>query len=179
MQTNLVVILTLFLITLIFVSFNNKKRSERLQMLKYHITDLSNKHLELTRQFQQERLGERLGDRLGERIEIPYQRGLNAPLRFFTPVENTYTNRWQKVGVILSVSSTDDTVYNLEQRAVFPYSDDSFEYRAYDTYKNIHINIPSQSGKKIYNKDTFMVPGKESIGLFEVVRDTDYIMVPI
>jgi len=178
--------------TFFITYFTNKRNSViKYTTLKNHIADLSKRHLDLTRQVNRHgdyrnvdyrnvdyRNPEYQGGEY-HRAEIPYQRGLDTPIKFYTPVENTYTNRWQKVGVVLSVSPTDDTVYNLEQRSVFPYTDDNFEYRIYDTYKNIHINIPSQTGKKIYNKDTFIIPGRESIGLFEVVRDTDYLMVPI
>lgn len=110
---------------------------------------------------------------------VSYQKGLEGPLKFYAPTEQQYNNRWQKVGIIMSVSPTDDTIYNLEQRSVFPFTEDNFEYRAHDTFKGVYINLPSQSGKKLYNRDTFTVPGKESIGLFEVARDSDYYMVPL
>jgi hypothetical protein len=163
------------------------------EVLKYHIADLSKRHLELSRQVPSPVYippvytpGTHVPRDYGYNnfptpygSSIPYQRGLDGPLKFYAPVEQRYNDRWQKVGVVMSVSPSDDTIYNLEQRAVFPFTEDNFEYRVYDTYKHIHINVPRQSGRKLYNGDKFIVPGRENIGLFEVARDTDYFMVPM
>lgn len=110
---------------------------------------------------------------------IQYYKGLEGPLKFYKPVEQLYSNIWQKVGIVRSVSKNDDTIFNLEQRSVFPFTEDSFEYRVHDTFKNIYINLPNKYGKKLYNNDKLKIPGKESIGLFEVSRDNDYYMVPV
>lgn len=161
------------------------------EKLKSHIINLSQKHLELSRSNPQNIWDSRDSrDSLDARYPIvdppmdnfippmiQYQVGAPDALRFYAPVENKYDNRWQKVGVAISVSTTDDTVFNFEQRLAFPFTEDNFEYRVYDTDKNIHFNVPTLSGKKLYNNHKFIIPGKESIGEFELIRDTEYRMI--
>jgi hypothetical protein len=147
--------------------------------LKRYISELSEKHLEVTRKDPQPPIYPQPQYLNQYETYIPYQHGLDGPLKFYAPVEKQYNNKWQKVGVIMSVSITDDTIYNIEQRAVFPFNDDNYEYRAHDTDKNVYINIPSVSGRKIVNGDKFLIPGKETIGEFELARDTDYYMIPL
>lgn len=181
----------IYIIFAIYVFSTTTARVTRLnEKLKTHLTNLSQRHLELTRSprfdspmFDSPRFDPPQFDspRFDPPPMIQYQVGapdaLQRNLTFYTPVENRYDNRWQKVGVAISVSTTDDTVYNFEQRLAFPFTDDNFEYRAFDTDKNIHFNIPSLSGKKLYNGNKFTIPGKESIGEFELIRDTEYRMI--
>ncbi len=166
----------IYIIFAIYVFSTTTARVTRLnEKLKTHLTNLSQRHLELTRSPRFD------PPQFDPPPMIQYQVGapdaLQRNLAFYTPVENRYDNRWQKVGVAISVSTTDDTVYNFEQRLAFPFTDDNFEYRAFDTDKNIHFNIPSLSGKKLYNGNKFIIPGKESIGEFELIRDTEYRMI--
>lgn len=136
--------------------------------LKQHIIDLANRNLQIQRSSPNQTL-----------YPIPYTLGTEGPLKFYTGVERVYSEHWQKVGIIFSESKTDDTVFELQQRLVPPFTRDSFEYKVRDNYNKIEIPIPSQNGKMLHNGDKFIVPGKESIGLFVVARDTDYSWIPI
>ena len=105
---------------------------------------------------------------------IPITKGLEGPLRFYGAAPRNLSRNWERVGILSSVSTSDDTVYSLEQRYVPPFTDESFEYRVVDTYKDIIINLPAQYGKKLRDGDTFVIPGKESLGAFSVTRDSDF-----
>ncbi len=106
---------------------------------------------------------------------IPITKGTQGPLRFYGGVPKTLSRNWERVGTLSSVSTNDDTVYSLEQRFVPPFIEDySFEYRIVDNDKGIIINLPAQNNKKLKNGDTFIIPGKESLGAFSVTRDTDF-----
>jgi len=136
------------------IQINNEK-------LKQYIKDFSNKHLELSRQ------------------NVAYVQQDQNPLKFYIPLEKKYDMNWQKVGTAISVSTTDDTIYNFFQRAALPpFTEENFEYSIEDSgYKSVNIVIPSLAGRKIRSGEKFIIPGKESIGEFELVRDKDYIPI--
>lgn len=149
------IILSAMLVYVVIIKAPNTKP------LKDKIRTLSQSNLALSRKVQSE-------------YAIPYSVGTEGPLKFYGTVKGPDSTSWQRVGNIFSESTTDDTVYALEQRIVPPFSDDSYEYRAFDTDKNIHIQLPAVSGRKLENDDVLTVPGKESIGNFIVARDKDY-----
>jgi hypothetical protein len=176
-------VIIFFLSIALTISIRNRPTTKH---LKAHIANLSDKHLRVSRQILPQIPEVTVPRDYGyDNFPFPYgspihyQHGLEGPMKFYRPVEQRYNNIWQKVGIVMSVSPNDDTIFNLEQRAVFPFTEESFEYRVNDTFKGVYINLPRQYGRKLYNREKFKIPGKESIGLFEVARDTDYYMIPV
>jgi hypothetical protein len=169
-------ILTGVVVYLIFRDRNNKQ-------LKDHVLNLSENHLLMSRKLN---TLDSSGGGWGNEGYIPTEAGRDGPLKFMTafrkevPVPGVGgVGGWQKVGIIFSQSTSDDTVFNLEQR-ISPYPGEyPYEYRAVDTDKGISIELPSESNKDLKNGDTFLVPGKDTIGLFVVARDRDYVYVRI
>lgn len=106
---------------------------------------------------------------------IPYVAGTEGPLRFYGGRTLPPSLKWQRVGNVYSESKTDDTVYELEQRMIPPFNDDSYEYQVHDTFKGTYIQLSEHHELK--NGVSVNVPGKDSINPFVVTRDKDYVMV--
>jgi len=108
---------------------------------------------------------------------IPLDQGVSMPFNSrFNQALNLNSNCspvWHKIGLLLSTSLIDDTVFNLERKCSYsPYQDTMYDYRCVDTYNNTIINLSSLSDTKLRDGEVITVPGKESLGTFDVVIDT-------
>lgn len=169
---------------LVYVLLSSQRNTDA---LKDHVSQLADSHLELSRKIKKYQEPKRQETNVGL---IPVEAGVEGPikmrpyndgandLKFYTSVEKPPSPFYQRVGIVYSESTTDDSVYNLEQRSIPPFLEDSFEYRVYDANNSVYINIHAQTGRELKNGCKIDIPGK-NVGKFVVARDRDYAFVPM